>query len=78
MALLEKTSFKMDNIIKVKFVEVPYFLDSLQDKIGYLNRWMGDMQRNGINIISVSNIQRQELPDGSFTEGFTIEFREMN
>lgn len=68
----------MENIIKVKFVEVPSFLASLQDKIGYLNRWMGDMQRNGINVLSVSNIQRQELPDGTFIEGFTIEFRESN
>lgn len=66
----------MENIIKIKFVEVPEFI-TLQDKLRYLNLWMNDMQRNGINIISVSNIQRQENPDGSITEGFSVEYQEV-
>lgn len=67
----------MENLIQTKFIEVPYGL-SLQEKISFLNIWINDMQRNGINILSTSELQRQENLDGSITEGFTIEFREMN
>ena len=64
------------NIIKIKFVEVPSGV-SIQDKIALLNLWINDMQRNGINILSTSNVERQDNVDGSITEGFTVEYREM-
>ena len=66
-----------ENIIRIKFIEVPYGI-TLQDKLSLLNIWITDMQRNGINIISTSNIMRQENPDGTITEGFQVEYREMN
>ena len=65
------------NLIHIKFVEVPPGI-SLQDKLAILNIWINDMQRNGINILSTSNVQRQENVDGTFTEGFMVEYREMN
>lgn len=68
---------KMENLIKIKFIEVPIGY-SIQEKIYHLNVWINDMQRNGINILSTSNLQRVDNSDGSFTEGFTVEYREMS
>lgn len=57
------------------FYEVP-FSAMMQDKISLLNVFISDLQRNGISILSVGDLQRQELPNGSFVEGFVIEYRE--
>lgn len=64
-----------ERLILTKFIEVPVGV-SIQDKILLLNVWVSDMQRNGINIMSTSNLTRQNNIDGSFTEGFIVEYRE--
>ena len=64
-----------ERLILTKFVEVPPSI-SFQDKIMLLNVWVSDMQRNGISILSTSNIVRQENIDGTFSEGFMVEYRE--
>ena len=75
---LEKTNYKMaESLIQKKFIEVPTGVN-LQDKIALLNVWLSDMQRNGFNILSTSNIQRIEQLNGTFIEGFEVEYREMN
>jgi hypothetical protein len=64
-----------ERLILTKFIEVPASIN-FQDKIALLNIWVSDMQRNGIAILSTSNIQRQENLDGTFVEGFIVEYRE--
>ncbi len=63
------------SLIQSKFIEVPTGIN-IQDKMMFLNIWISDMQRNGINILSTSQLQRHNNPDGTFIEGFTVEFRE--
>lgn len=64
-----------ERLILTKFIEVPSGI-SFQDKISLLNVWVSDMQRNGISILSTSNVVRQENLDGSFADGFLVEYRE--
>ena len=62
------------NIIKTKFIEMPAGV-SMDDKVRLLNVWISDMQRNGLNILS-TNFHTQENVDGSFSDGFIVEYRE--
>lgn len=64
-----------ERLILTKFIEVPSGVN-IQDKIALLNVWVSDMQRNGIAILSTSNVVRQENLDGTFAEGFIVEYRE--
>ncbi len=57
------------NVVKFKFLEVPRTL-GFSDREALLNILLGDMQRNGFNILSVKDHSTQE------EVGFMIEYRE--
>ena len=60
--------------IKLKFVETPPFYN-FDDRVGYINLWINDMQRNGVVILSTKP-HRVDNVDGTVSDGFIIEYKE--